>query len=1026
MRIPIPTSRLLTAAALGLAAGAAYGQVTVVNMIPNTLSNEVQRDSEPSVAVNPANPLRIAASAFTPDPGGSGSGPIFVSTNGGNAWVLNVVLPGGNKTGDTSIRFGGSSGVLYAGILRSDASLRMNILRKTDFTTAGLMDVLVTRDSEDQPWVEATTSHGGTGSAVDRVFVGNNNFAVATSPRRSASVDRSQDVATAPAPAGLATAAIEARSTGTANQDGPAIRTAHHPDGTVYAVFYGWTAASGSTKTTDIVVVRDDAWGAGATPFSTLTDGGDGLAGVRVVTGRTVVFNQLLGNQRTGGQCSIAVDPNNSDHVYVAWCDGTPTYTLHLRRSTDRGVTWSASDLRTISGATNPGLAVTTAGTVGLLYQQLVNPGTGNRWQTHLERSSTGFTTAPSDLTLANVPDSLGGYVGPNPIGDYANLTVVGKNFYGAFSAFNTADNANFPNGVTYLRNADFTTHHLLGTDGTTVVADSIDPFFFKVQEGPSPADDFYVRDWTDGPGSGDNGAEPSTHAVFYQTSDVWNRRGTLPGTFPSDQPENEDAGNGMGNIGDNWAFTRIRRNVLPVSGSKTVLTHFMVSKLGVGSSYVDGSLDPHVSFIDPDPSVTFTAADLGPATTPAMKWHLNAIASTHLCMAAEIATPGDPFVAPSLLGRAPGWPTTDLAVIYDNNKAQRNLGLSTTPARGVGMADTFYAIAHNAATFTRTMVIRYQVDPLVWRRLKGAHLELPGGRTDQRLPLRPEGVLHLANMAPGENRWIGVSLPATEGKEGELLPVTFFEMVGGQAVNGFAIAAKPSPMAEVVKGVAEAHRSIFTRVAAFADSATAKAEAESAETLLKEQDGTRAYLAFVKTHLKSMTAALKAVPMKEDPFGVAVALKALAASLGTGRAEAVVMSHKALLNKEDAHLTRLLLQKGDPADILLVVCWNRDLLRRAPKLAQLKTTKASLARMETFIEGVGARKVGAKDYPELLHGLRQSFEESAKVFRRELPGLAERIPPEALDDPTILQKAHRAFLLELQKLEPARPKLPH
>ncbi|HJP94025.1 MAG TPA: choice-of-anchor D domain-containing protein [Pyrinomonadaceae bacterium] len=452
----------------------AFAQVKVVNMIPNSLSAETQRDSEPNVAVNPANPMRIAASAFTPDPGSSGSGPIFVSTDGGNTWVLNVVLPGGNKTGDTSIRFAGTSGVLYGGILRSDSFLRMNILRKADFTSLGLMDVLLTRDNEDQPWLEAATA-----VAQDRVFVGNNNFGVGSSPRRTASVDLSQNAATAPAPAGLSTTAIEARSTGTANQDGPAIRTAHHSSGRVYAVFYAWTASSGSTKTSDIVVVRDDNWGASATPFAALTDGG--VAGRRVVTGTTVVFNQMLGNQRTGGQATIAVDPSNSSTVYIAWGDGTP-FTLHLRRSTDQGVTWSG-DLRTITSATNPALAITTAGKVGFLYQRLVTPSGGNRWETHLEQSTDGFASAVTDTILANVPDSIGSYSGPNPIGDYSNLMAVGKNFYGVFSAFNTPVNANFPLGVTYQRNANFGTNQLLALNGTTVVADSIDPFFFSVSE---------------------------------------------------------------------------------------------------------------------------------------------------------------------------------------------------------------------------------------------------------------------------------------------------------------------------------------------------------------------------------------------------------------------------------------------------------------------------------------------------------------------------------------------------------------
>ena len=40
-------------------------------------------------------------------------------------------------------------------------------------------------------------------------------------------------------------------------------------------------------------------------------------------------------------------------------------------------------------------------------------------------------------------------------IGDYDHLMAVGKNFYGIFSANNTPDMTNFPNGVTFQRNID-------------------------------------------------------------------------------------------------------------------------------------------------------------------------------------------------------------------------------------------------------------------------------------------------------------------------------------------------------------------------------------------------------------------------------------------------------------------------------------------------------------------------------------------------------------------------------------------
>jgi hypothetical protein len=45
-------------------------------------------------------------------------------------------------------------------------------------------------------------------------------------------------------------------------------------------------------------------------------------------------------------------------------------------------------------------------------------------------------------------------------------------------------DKANFPQDVTYQRNADFTKHILLDVDRVTSVPVSIDPFFFKVTTG--------------------------------------------------------------------------------------------------------------------------------------------------------------------------------------------------------------------------------------------------------------------------------------------------------------------------------------------------------------------------------------------------------------------------------------------------------------------------------------------------------------------------------------------------------------
>jgi hypothetical protein len=153
--------------------------------------------------------------------------------------------------------------------------------------------------------------------------------------------------------------------------------------------------------------------------------------------------------------------------------------TIHVRRSTNRGVTWTA-DLLAIPNATNAALAINSAGVVGLLYQQVIGAGAAQRWVTHLQRSGNGGVTW-TDLVLATVPATTPVKTFDPYIGDYDHLVAVGPRFYGIFSANNTPNMANFPNGVVYQRNANFTTHTLLNVNKAAPVAPSIDPFFFKL-----------------------------------------------------------------------------------------------------------------------------------------------------------------------------------------------------------------------------------------------------------------------------------------------------------------------------------------------------------------------------------------------------------------------------------------------------------------------------------------------------------------------------------------------------------------
>ena len=456
--------------------------VRLVNLIPSSLSGEANQDSEPNIAVNPQKPTDMVATAFTPDPFHGPNAPIYVSTDGGQTWSLRNVVPGNGSfgTGDISVGFAGSGAMLYCGILSANApanKTRLQILRTSNFLSVATMPVLVDRLGVDQPWVVAGTVMVGA-AAHDRVYIGNNDFAAPNG--QTATVDMSLDAATAVAPAGFSAKRIERAAT--SGQDGPPIRIALHGDGTIYVVHQRWTGGSGNNVKMEVVVTRDDGWASGANPFSALADSANGSIGQRVVKGRTIVWNAIMGQERLGADSAIAVDPTNSAVVYVAWGDrlsASKPWTIHVGRSVDKGQTWPKKDLRTLVNAKNPCLAVITDGAVGYLYQQLVGTGSVQRWVTAFEvwPAAGPGNTASTILHTALAAEPVASF---HPyLGDYARVVSVGKDFFGVFSGNNHADAANFPNGVTYQRNVDWANRRLLDLDGVSAVPDSIDPFFF-------------------------------------------------------------------------------------------------------------------------------------------------------------------------------------------------------------------------------------------------------------------------------------------------------------------------------------------------------------------------------------------------------------------------------------------------------------------------------------------------------------------------------------------------------------------
>src|SRR6059036_331788 len=252
--------------------------VRVVDLIPPTLSGETWQDAEPFLALYASNAQLMAASAFTPNPGGSASAtaPIFVSDDGGDSWTLRNTLPSQSMTADITHAVGGSPPVLYAGIMRVPG-FPLNELKASDFFSPAAMTLQAFRADIDQPFVRTTA----VGSA-DRVYVGLNDFDAPDG--RTATVDVSFDGG-----ATYTSRRLETRNT--LGQNGPSILPAVAEDHTVYVAYFGWRSNAGSDVTSDVVVVRDDNGATGATPFRDLVDPADNLPGRLVATRVTIPWS---------------------------------------------------------------------------------------------------------------------------------------------------------------------------------------------------------------------------------------------------------------------------------------------------------------------------------------------------------------------------------------------------------------------------------------------------------------------------------------------------------------------------------------------------------------------------------------------------------------------------------------------------------------------------------------------------------------------------------------------------------------
>jgi len=1017
-----------------------FSQIKLVNLIPHSLSHEENIDAEPNLSVNAADPRMMAVSAFTPEPGRGPLAPIFISTDGGENWKLYSIIPGGNATNrplyDITIRFGGSGAYLYAATLRGDVVHgdmnfgKLNVLRiKPPFDPPA--DILSERIKVDQPYLEATTVIGGGERGKDKVYVGNNNNFQAGN-NATMDIFNNADLTTS-----FITDKIERATAAGSRSNEAAVRATIHPSGVAYAVFYRIITADVVSDIADkieVIVVRDDHWGTASSIFSDLKDA-DNLTGVKVVSDRVVNYNRLnLGNNRLrASNLSIAVDPTNPAVVYVSWADTMGSInSLHVMRSDDWGQTWNDAGLPTIHKATNPALAINNKGKVGFLYQCL--SADEKKWETHIRRRNTSGTTAIwDDVVLSQSmfacpvpfdPRCPQGDPESVQLGDYLNLIAVGKDFYGIFSASNYPDRTNFLPGVIFQREHDFNTKKLW-TDATrtNVTKTSIDPFFFHITELPTRKD-IYVRDFTNSFIDFDNGIEPSIDPSFCIYSDVWNRRSDMPGGFnPKNQPESEDPW--QSSDGTNYAFARVHRN--EAIEATSVKLSFLYSEFGTGSNYIlTGSA--------PSPTILFAPADLEKTLPSGYKWILPPTSSAHTCLAVEISTQEDPTIN-SLLGHAPGWYTgTDLMVINDNNKAQRNMGVfrlpesteTSTASTGTTITDpgdplfntaSIFAVIHNPGLQTADIKLKMLLDP----KTKGIpRISVIGGKEGS-LKIDSNKYVILRGMKPGESRHVRINYSNSNSKKGQKVPLSFYQIENEVIVNGFTVLHEYEELEKTMNSNLRYGASVLGRVKSlynFIDTAELIriADANLAKTNASQQD----YINHLQKNLlllKSIVNHLTAL-QKNDVFELMSSYNILQQQVTNKDGTRVALAHLSLLNTIDACLTYLQLQKGNAADILQTIYLQRSIFLKIQNSGKSDFSARLIELSNNFIKSYESRKIDNNAYPEevkaMVSDLRNCVIKKAKSDANLL-ALLDQINGK-YNGAIELQGHHINFLIALQE----------
>jgi hypothetical protein len=388
-------------------------------------------DTEPSIAVDPANPLRIAIVSFSEPWGPATGAPVWMSTDGGVTWSKIKVIPqpptGLRGPGDQKIAFDSTGRVLIAEL---DVGFNDFIYRQTG--ASGTPLTAGSSYGNDQPHLDVDKTAAS--PCFNRVYSPWLNTAI--SPARS-NVERSADF-------GVTVNDVVAGSPSFANRT---TRIAVAPSGQAYIIYKTREGAVDSNfENAHFRVMRTDDCGLTWTALGATGVSVHGAGTVRTWFTQSDISGNLIigfGNPAKGkvararsSDAWIAVHPGSGDG-YAAFTnrDASGFGQIYMARSTNQGSSWT---LNRVTDGTHhsayPEIAVAGNGTVGVLYIDFDDSGASTIFRHRFARSFDNGATWTDENLQSMDPGPLGNAGNGFLWGDYEGLTAAGNSFYGVFT----------------------------------------------------------------------------------------------------------------------------------------------------------------------------------------------------------------------------------------------------------------------------------------------------------------------------------------------------------------------------------------------------------------------------------------------------------------------------------------------------------------------------------------------------------------------------------------------------------------